>query len=82
MNIIGLDEPTSIAQFTCIRTAKFTCIGTAKSRVQSVEFALISIVVEPTHSRDFRDCTVSFSPTDVNQKVYGAPDVRHDRPVR
>jgi hypothetical protein len=49
---------------------------------QSVKSAFVSVIVKPTHRRNFRDRTASFRPTDVNQEVYGAPDVRHDRPVR
>jgi hypothetical protein len=49
---------------------------------QSVKSAFVSVVVEPAHRCNFRDCTASFRPTDVNQEVYGVPDVRHDRPVR
>lgn len=44
-------------------------------------FVVVSLIVEPSHRCDLRDRTLSFSPTDVNQEVYGAPDVRHDGPV-
>jgi len=49
--------------------------------VQIVESAFISVIVEPSHRRDFRDCTVSLSPTNVNQEIYGAGAVRHNRSV-
>jgi hypothetical protein len=52
------------------------------SMVQTLKSAFVSLVVEPSHRYDLRDCPLSFTPTDVNQDVNGAADVCHNRPVR